>query len=118
MASGRITSAFVQSKPGVESHPLRKDVDHVGTGTATPAHSGLRKETVDHGGAEAESNERALRQFDLDTKYGLVSGISRLQRWQRAVALGLDPSPEIRDIIVKYGENSDMNKHLFAEGKV
>lgn len=118
MASGRITSAFVQSKPGVESHLLRKDVDQVGSGTATPAHSGLKRETEDRSVAEAEADERALRQFDLDTKYGPVSGISRLQRWQRAVALGLNPSAEIRDIIVKYGENSDMNKHLFAEGKV
>lgn len=117
MASGRITSAFVQSKPGVGTHLLGKDADLTRAGSAAPAHGGLKQDSpLD--ASEMESDERTLRQFDLDTKYGPVSGISRLQRWDRAVALGLNPSPQIRNLIVKYGEDSDMNKHLFAEGKV
>jgi DNA polymerase delta subunit 4 len=39
--------------------------------------------------------ERALRLFDLDTRFGPCACISRRARWERAAALGLDPPAEV-----------------------
>ncbi|KAJ7117713.1 DNA polymerase delta, subunit 4-domain-containing protein [Mycena epipterygia] len=40
-----------------------------------------------------------LRVFDLSYEYGPCVGVSRLERWERASALGLNPPPEVRDIL-------------------
>jgi len=41
-----------------------------------------------------------LRVFDLTYEYGPCYGISRIDRWERANAIGLDPPTEIRDILL------------------
>ncbi|KAE9394652.1 hypothetical protein BT96DRAFT_1022437 [Gymnopus androsaceus JB14] len=41
-----------------------------------------------------------LRVFDLSYEYGPCYGISRIDRWERAEALGLNPPSEIRDILM------------------
>ncbi|KAF5379649.1 hypothetical protein D9757_009233 [Collybiopsis confluens] len=41
-----------------------------------------------------------LRVFDLTSEYGPCYGVSRMDRWERAEALGLHPPPEIRDILM------------------
>lgn len=40
-----------------------------------------------------------LRQFDLAWQYGPCTGITRLQRWHRAEQLGLEPPPEVREVL-------------------
>ncbi|KAJ6466922.1 DNA polymerase delta, subunit 4-domain-containing protein [Mycena sanguinolenta] len=40
-----------------------------------------------------------LRAFDLSYEYGPCVGVTRLQRWERATALGLNPPIEIHDIL-------------------
>ncbi|GLB41637.1 putative DNA polymerase delta, subunit 4 [Lyophyllum shimeji] len=40
-----------------------------------------------------------LRVFDLSYEYGPFVGISRLERWERAAALGLNPPVEVKDIL-------------------
>ena len=68
---------------------------------------------------ELEQLEQRLRsEFDLETKYGPVVGLSRLGRWERAVRLGLDPPRWDRDTIVQHGTESDLNAHIFTSGKV
>ncbi|KAF7294340.1 hypothetical protein HMN09_01163200 [Mycena chlorophos] len=41
-----------------------------------------------------------LRVFDLSYEYGPCIGITRLQRWERAQAMGLSPPVEVHDILV------------------
>ncbi|KAI0296546.1 DNA polymerase delta, subunit 4-domain-containing protein [Multifurca ochricompacta] len=41
-----------------------------------------------------------LRVFDLSYEYGPCIGVTRLERWERAEALGLDPPAEVREILV------------------
>lgn len=41
--------------------------------------------------AQEEAAEATLREFDLSSKYGPCMGISRLERWERAAKLGLEP---------------------------
>lgn len=43
--------------------------------------------------------ELILRVFDLNPTYGPCMGLTRLERWDRAKALGHDPPDEIRDIL-------------------
>ncbi|KAJ7176638.1 DNA polymerase delta, subunit 4-domain-containing protein [Mycena filopes] len=40
-----------------------------------------------------------LRVFDLSYEYGPCDGVSRLERWERASALGLSPPVEVHDIL-------------------
>ncbi|NXU93404.1 DPOD4 polymerase, partial [Xiphorhynchus elegans] len=49
-----------------------------------------------------------LRRFDLCWEYGPCSGITRLQRWERAQALGLSPPGPIRDALMEHGDNPDV----------
>ncbi|KAF5373284.1 hypothetical protein D9615_007379 [Tricholomella constricta] len=51
-----------------------------------------------HGQGQNKIHE-ILRVFDLTYEYGPCVGISRLDRWERATALGLNPPPEVKDIL-------------------
>ncbi len=61
-----------------------------------------------------EANERVLRQFDLSSKFGPCTGMTRLERWERAEGLGLKPPKQVRDLIEK--ENA-LNECLW-EGRL
>ena len=51
-----------------------------------------------------------LRQFDLAFRFGPCAGLTRLQRWERAAKLGLQPPPAVPDLIAEYGgEGSKAN---------
>lgn len=62
--------------------------------------------------------EQILRVFDLDPNYGPSIGLSRLERWQRAQDLDLDPPAEIRQILttkqgkLEYASNVFTNHQL------
>lgn len=46
-----------------------------------------------------EAELELLRQFDLAWQYGPCTGITRLQRWQRAEQMGLEPPLEVRQVL-------------------
>lgn len=70
------------------------------------------------GAIDPEQLEQRLRsEFDLETKYGPVVGLTRMERWERAVRLGLDPPTWVRDAI-QGGIGTDIDAHLFTKGKV
>ncbi|XP_007518720.1 DNA polymerase delta subunit 4 [Erinaceus europaeus] len=43
-----------------------------------------------------------LRQFDLAWQYGPCTGITRLQRWLRAEQMGLEPPPEVQQLLLTH----------------
>lgn len=47
-----------------------------------------------HGGNESKFIT-ILRTFDLSSEYGPCVGVSRLERWERAKDMGLDPPQEV-----------------------
>jgi len=47
-----------------------------------------------------EKELEKLRQFDLDWRYGPCTGISRMERWDRAQLHGLNPPEEIRTLLL------------------
>ncbi|XP_071709828.1 uncharacterized protein [Rutidosis leptorrhynchoides] len=42
-----------------------------------------------------DANEQVLRQFDMNMMYGPCVGMKRMDRWNRAVKLGLNPPKDI-----------------------
>uniref|UniRef100_A0A674C7P4 DNA polymerase delta 4, accessory subunit n=1 Tax=Salmo trutta TaxID=8032 RepID=A0A674C7P4_SALTR len=56
-----------------------------------------------------------LRQFDQDWRYGPCTGISRLQRWERAAQHGLNPPQEIRDMLLSADTDPDYTHCLWSD---
>jgi len=58
-----------------------------------------------------------LRVFDLSYEYGPCIGMSRLQRWERAEALGLNPPVAVKDILLaeQSKEGSTMAECVFYD---
>ncbi|KAL8471139.1 hypothetical protein ACS0TY_028103 [Phlomoides rotata] len=48
---------------------------------------------------EYDGKEEVLRQFDVNMAYGPCLGMSRLERWERANAIGLNPPKEVENLI-------------------
>uniref|UniRef100_A0A670IXN4 DNA polymerase delta 4, accessory subunit n=1 Tax=Podarcis muralis TaxID=64176 RepID=A0A670IXN4_PODMU len=46
-----------------------------------------------------------LKQFDLSWQYGPCTGITRLQRWERAELLGLNPPAMVRELLEKHNKD-------------
>jgi len=60
-----------------------------------------------------------LRIFDLSYEYGPSIGVTRLERWERAAALGLDPPAEVREILMtKEGSEDPRLKQNVLHGEV
>ncbi|PCH36398.1 hypothetical protein WOLCODRAFT_140394, partial [Wolfiporia cocos MD-104 SS10] len=54
--------------------------------------------------------DHILRSFDLSYEYGPCVGVSRLARWERAEALGLNPPAEVKEILMTK-EGSEDNRY-------
>ncbi|KAJ7982604.1 DNA polymerase delta subunit 4 [Quillaja saponaria] len=46
-----------------------------------------------------DANEDLLRKFDMNMTYGPCLGLTRLERWERARNLGLNPPKEIEGLV-------------------
>ncbi|KAJ7140286.1 DNA polymerase delta, subunit 4-domain-containing protein [Mycena crocata] len=59
-----------------------------------------------------------LRVFDLTYEYGPCVGVTRLERWERASALGLNPPSEVRDILTTRQGAKESYSHSVFHGEV
>uniref|UniRef100_A0A8C1A0U3 Si:dkey-28b4.7 n=1 Tax=Cyprinus carpio TaxID=7962 RepID=A0A8C1A0U3_CYPCA len=64
---------------------------------------------------EREKDLEELKKFDLDWKFGPCTGISRLQRWERAALHGLNPPQEIKDILLKESTDPEYTQSLWRD---
>eukprot|EP00250_Pteridium_aquilinum_P004326 c14542_g1_i1 orf=92-475(+) len=48
---------------------------------------------------EYDDLEETLRQFDMNMRYGPCLGMTRLERWERANKLGMNPPVQVKEII-------------------
>ncbi|KAI8082941.1 DNA polymerase delta, subunit 4-domain-containing protein, partial [Halteromyces radiatus] len=62
--------------------------------------------------------DKKLRAFDLNYQYGPCVGLSRLERWERAQALGLHPPIEIRDLLLDKKRNKKDTQECLFYGNV
>ncbi|XP_021256879.1 DNA polymerase delta subunit 4 [Numida meleagris] len=56
-----------------------------------------------------------LRRFDLAWEYGPCTGITRLQRWERAQALGLSPPAPVREALLEHRDDPAVTYSLWHE---
>ncbi|XP_054827887.1 DNA polymerase delta subunit 4 [Eublepharis macularius] len=56
-----------------------------------------------------------LKQFDLSWEFGPCTGITRLQRWERAELLGLNPPVAVRELLLKFKGNPSIMHSLWHE---
>ncbi|CAM8968443.1 unnamed protein product [Rhodiola kirilowii] len=73
----------------------------LGAGVTQPA------ALISHGSPDLrddhDKHENMLRQFDLNMVYGPCIGMSRLERWERAKKLGMNPPGHIESLLT-YGK--------------
>ncbi|PIN23496.1 hypothetical protein CDL12_03780 [Handroanthus impetiginosus] len=63
---------------------------------------------------EYDGKEEVLRQFDMNMAYGPCLGMSRLERWERANALGLHPPKEVENLL----RTGKVNTECLWDGRV
>ncbi|XP_043940097.1 DNA polymerase delta subunit 4 isoform X3 [Protopterus annectens] len=101
---GLITHSFKVVKRGKRSRSKKtKDQD------AKKKENGLV--TV----SQEELDLDMLKQFDLTWEYGPCIGITRLQRWERARLLGLDPPVKVKETVLKRKEDPIYLNSLWYE---
>lgn len=91
MAAKQITSAFPIVKKTNRGQKSIKDSDQL---PSTSTHDQAAVDSID--------DLQILKNFDLTLEYGPCTGITRLERWERAQKHGLNPPDEVKDILLKH----------------
>ncbi|KAL3837933.1 hypothetical protein ACJIZ3_022524 [Penstemon smallii] len=106
MASSDMKGFFRQQKKksGISKPNLSKK-------SQKSKHPASHGSDVSHGSLdlqdEYDDKEEVLRQFDMNMAYGPCLGMTRLDRWKRANALGLNPPRELETMLRAGKVNSD-----------
>ncbi|XP_059292313.1 uncharacterized protein LOC132045726 [Lycium ferocissimum] len=73
---------------------------------------------ISHGSLDLQDNydqnEEVLRQFDMNMVYGPCLGMGRLDRWERAKKLGLNPPTDVERLL----RSSKVRNESLWEGRV
>ncbi|RWR87246.1 DNA polymerase delta subunit 4 [Cinnamomum micranthum f. kanehirae] len=112
MASGDIKGFYRQRKSGGISKSSSSKASNSKKSSSSTRNPMTTRDDYD-------KNEEVLRQFDLNMSYGPCLGISRLERWERANKLGLNPPKEVENLLI--GSQSqrivlDTNIYMPQEG--
>eukprot|EP00882_Tetradesmus_deserticola_P003234 GHRQ01003427.1.p1 GENE.GHRQ01003427.1~~GHRQ01003427.1.p1 ORF type:complete len:111 (+),score=44.18 GHRQ01003427.1:212-544(+) len=65
---------------------------------------------------DISEEERLLRSFDLATEYGPCTGMTRLERWQRADQFGLQPPLQVKQMLT--GPQGEQWNRCLWDGRV
>ena len=57
--------------------------------------------------------EKMLRLFDLTGKFGPCSGMTRLDRWERAESFGLNPPSEVKKLLLGLPEGDPLHRDIW-----
>ncbi|KAM0916517.1 hypothetical protein ACQ4PT_010133 [Festuca glaucescens] len=126
MASTGVKDFYRQKKKGgvAKTSSSSKKKTGASVGASNPAQMPA---LISHGSLDLKDDfsgqEEQLRQFDLDMKFGPCIGVNRLQRWERASSMGLQPPPHLRDLLthassVKNRNNGSPSPECLWEGKI
>ncbi|XP_048767776.2 DNA polymerase delta subunit 4-like [Ostrea edulis] len=61
---------------------------------------------------------KILKNFDLTLEYGPCTGITRLERWERAHKHGLNPPNEVKDILLKNKDSEEYTLCLWRDYEI
>ncbi|KAL6846755.1 hypothetical protein ACP4OV_024203 [Aristida adscensionis] len=130
MASSGVKDFYRQKKKGGVTKPSsssKKKTQHYTGGASVGASDTAQTSAlVSHGSWDLKDDfgeqEEQLRQFDMDMKFGPCIGVTRLQRWERASAMGLQPPPHLRDLLLHTASvknpSNGLSHECLWEGKV
>ncbi|XP_062194605.1 uncharacterized protein LOC133897796 [Phragmites australis] len=131
MASSGVKDFYRQKKKGgvtkSSSSSKKKSQQYTGGASVGASDTAQTSALVSHGSWDLEDDfgeqEEQLRQFDMDMKFGPCLGVTRLQRWERASGMGLQPPAHLRDLLLhtpssKNLSNSSLSTECLWEGKV
>ncbi|KAL4325418.1 hypothetical protein GQ457_11G014480 [Hibiscus cannabinus] len=85
------------------SNSTKQPAATFGSNIAQPPALVSRGGSLDLRADDTGEEEQVLRQFDMNMAFGPCIGMTRLDRWERAQRLGLNPPKEIQSIL-KRGE--------------
>ncbi|XP_072962516.1 uncharacterized protein [Typha angustifolia] len=115
MASGGIKRFYRQSKKENKKNKNKKD----GVTKPKPSSRKTQKPTDDDDEqCEYDEVESKLRKFDMDMRYGPCVGLTRLQRWERASAMGLNPPADLLVHLSQPGNNPSLNLHCLWSSRL
>eukprot|EP00057_Strongylocentrotus_purpuratus_P003161 XP_003726057.1 PREDICTED: DNA polymerase delta subunit 4 [Strongylocentrotus purpuratus] len=104
-----ITDQFSQQRSGRSLEKSKgKGKQIVGSPAGSPRKSAEAQVEVES--AEdliRKKHLQTLREFDLNWRYGPCTGITRLERWERAESHDQNPSPQIKDLILEHEDDED-----------
>lgn len=63
--------------------------------------------------SHVSTDEKMLKLFDLTFKYGPCSGMTRLERWDRAESFGLHPPQEVRDLLLSLPKEDRLHQNVW-----
>ncbi|KAL1214226.1 hypothetical protein V5N11_034754 [Cardamine amara subsp. amara] len=93
----KITGGISKSKPSSSRKVSPKHAATQGSDAAQPA------ALISHGSVDLNDDynkeEEMLRQFDMNIAYGPCLGMTRLDRWERALRLEMNPPKEIERLL-------------------
>ncbi|KAJ8547127.1 hypothetical protein K7X08_010713 [Anisodus acutangulus] len=112
--SGGITkqSKSKSSSTSTKNSTTPNNVAAIGSNIAQPS------ALISHGSLDLQDNydqnEEVLRQFDMNMVYGPCLGMSRLDRWERAKKLGLNPPTDVERLL----RSSKVQNESLWDGRV
>ncbi|XP_046339010.2 DNA polymerase delta subunit 4-like [Haliotis rufescens] len=98
MSSSMITDSFKQTKR--IGRQVKKEDKEAGRG-------GVK--------TQQQIDLELLQQFDLTLEFGPCSGITRMERWARAEKHGLNPPPEVKDLLEQHPHDEEYTQCLWKD---
>lgn len=99
-----ISDAFKYVKRPSANQVLKRS-DHVSYkddgNTPSSSKAEVRQPKLGHGKSEKDF----LREFDMNLEFGPCIGITRLERWERAHRHGLEPPPEVKELVTRHADD-------------
>jgi len=59
-----------------------------------------------------------LIQFDLNWEYGPCTGITRLERWERAESFGRKPPRDVKDLILQHSQDTKYTDNCWSSQQI
>lgn len=73
--------------------------------------------THDQAAVDSIDDLQILKNFDLTLEFGPCTGITRLERWERAQKHGLNPPDEVKDILLK-NKDEEYQMYLWKDYEI
>ncbi|KAG0050767.1 hypothetical protein BGZ83_004456 [Gryganskiella cystojenkinii] len=104
--AGPISKPNLRTRSTTNNNNRKKAIPYVAPNVGD-IHTGFHQ-------ADLSPAEKMLRQFDLTSKFGPCTDMTRLERWERAFELGLNPPQDVKDTLMQH---LSLNTPLF-QGRV